>query len=116
MNVDVFVDGCDEGWQTGKGIAADALVGDFCEPAFDLIEPGGAGGREVQVIAWPFFEPRGDLGSLVGAVVVHDDMDVAARGHTVIDLVEKMQKLLLTMASVASANDFAGSDVERRKE
>ena len=31
--------------------ALDLLVGEQREPAFDLVEPGGAGRREVEVIA-----------------------------------------------------------------
>ena len=36
---------------TAMDAALDLLVGEQREPAFDLIKPGGAGGREVQVIA-----------------------------------------------------------------
>ena len=32
-----------------EGTSPDHLVGDEAEPAFDLIEPGTAGGREVEM-------------------------------------------------------------------
>jgi len=38
----------------------DLLVGEQREPAFDLVEPGGAGRREVEVIARVAGEPRFD--------------------------------------------------------
>ena len=37
--------------------AADLALGQKREPALDLIEPGGVGGSEVEVIARPFGKP-----------------------------------------------------------
>src|SRR6516225_524463 len=54
----VVIVGLDEGGDIGlepidaaMHAALDLLVGEQREPAFDLIEPGGAGRREVEVIA-----------------------------------------------------------------
>ena len=50
--------GLDEGGDIGLELidaamdaALDLLIGEQREPAFDLVEPGGAGRREVEVIA-----------------------------------------------------------------
>ena len=46
--------GCDIGLElidAAMDAALDLLVGEQGEPAFDLVEPGGAGGREVEVVA-----------------------------------------------------------------
>ena len=40
--------------------ALDLLVGEQREPAFDLVEPGGAGRREVEVVARVAGEPGFD--------------------------------------------------------
>jgi len=59
--------GLDEGGDIGlepidaaMHAALDLLVGEQREPAFDLVEPGGAGRREVEVIARVAGEPRFD--------------------------------------------------------
>src|SRR5882672_8291926 len=114
--MDVVLYGRHQRRETVKGIAPDALLGDFGEPAFHLVEPGGAGRREVQMIARPFFEPGGDFGRLMRAVVIEDQMHVATGGHAAVNLVEEAQELLLPMAGVASPDDFTGGDIERRKE
>src|SRR6516162_10102774 len=50
------------------------LVGEQRKPAFDLVEPGGAGRGEVEVIARVAGEPRFDGRRFVGGVIVeHPD-------------------------------------------
>jgi hypothetical protein len=50
----------------------DLLVGGPCEPALDMVEPGGAGRGEVQVIviARVAEQPGFDCGRLVGGVIM----------------------------------------------
>ena len=50
--------------------AADLALGQKREPALDLIEPGGVGGSEVEVIARPPGKPGFDGRRLVGGVIV----------------------------------------------
>ena len=70
----------------GKGAATDRLLGDDVEPDLDLIEPGRVGRGEVDVIAGPSGEPAFDLGVLVGAVVVDDEVNVEVRGDVGVDV------------------------------
>src|SRR5262245_52064803 len=58
--------------------ASDGLLGDEAEPALDEIEPRGAGRREVQVETGMLGKPRSNRRVLVRAVVVADEVDVAA--------------------------------------
>jgi len=51
-----------------------ARWGDEGEEAFDLVEPGGIGGREVNVPTRTAGEPSLDLGMLVRGVVVDDEI------------------------------------------
>ena len=67
---DVVVDGGDELIDAFAHPAADALPGHLGKPAFELVEPGTAGGRQVQVVARTFPQPGGDLGSFGRGVVV----------------------------------------------
>ena len=73
--VDELIDSFDERFHVREGAATDGLLRDDAEPAFDQIEPGCIGGREVNVESWPSCEPGFDLGMLVRSVVVDDEMD-----------------------------------------
>ena len=50
---DELTDGSLQFLNTAMGTALDLSLGKQCEPAFDLIEPGGMRRREVQMIPWP---------------------------------------------------------------
>jgi hypothetical protein len=54
----------------------DGALSDEGEEAFDLVEPRGIGGREVNVPARTACEPSSDLGILVGGAIIDDKMDV----------------------------------------
>ena len=87
--------------------AADGALGDEREPAFDLVEPGGVGGREVNVEARTACEPSSDLGMLVGGVVVDDQMDVELGWHVGLDVPQEGQELLMPVAWLALGDDRA---------
>ena len=65
--------------------AADQLVGQEAEPAFDLVDPGGAGRGEVHVEAGVAGQPGLDRRGLVGGVVVADQVHVELGGHGLVD-------------------------------
>ena len=96
----------------GEGAAADGLSGDDIEPDLDLVKPGGVGGSEMNVVAWPGGEPALDLGVLVGAVVVDDEVDIEVGGHVGVDVLEEAQELLVTMPRLALGEDLAGGHVQ----
>jgi len=52
VDLDELVDGLDEFVDRGEAASPDGFVGDLAEPAFDEVQPGRAGGDEVEV------EPR----------------------------------------------------------
>ena len=61
-------------------------MSDEGEEAFDLVEPGGIGRREVNVPTRTACEPSSDLGMLMGGVVVDDEMDVELARHIGVDV------------------------------
>jgi len=69
---------------TAGGSSPDTLVGDFREEAFHQIQPGGAGRREVPVIAGKRDKPSSTAGWL-GAMVVGDQMDRQSAGCGALD-------------------------------
>ena len=81
---------CAQSLDAAIDAAPDLLVGDKCEEALDLIKPGAAGRREVDMPAWPFGEPVADQRGLVRGVVVHDEMDVKTVRDRGLDLVEEL--------------------------
>ena len=53
---------------------------------------------------------------LVGAVVVHDQMDVELRGHALIDGSQELQELATAMTPMQIADDLARSEVQCREQ
>ena len=92
--------------------ALDLLVGEQREPAFDLVEPGGAGRGEVEVIARVAGEPRFDGWRFVGGVIVEHQMDVEIGLHGLLDLPQKFAEFDRAVALVAAADDPAGGNVQ----
>ena len=91
---------------------ADGALGDEGEEAFDLVEPGGVGGREVNVPTRTACEPSSDLGMLVSGVVVGDEMDVELGRDICLDVTQEGEELLVTMAGFALGDDRAVEHVE----
>jgi hypothetical protein len=76
MPADVIADRLDEFLYVPEGAATQALLDWVPEPAFDQIEPGTRGGGKVQVKAWMTAQPTLDAWMFVGAVIVHDQVQV----------------------------------------
>ena len=93
--------------------ALDLFVGEQREPAFDLVQPGSAGRREVQVIARVAGQPGPDRRRLVGGVIVEHQVDVETGRHGGFDRGEEAAEFDRAVALVAAADDPAGGDVER---
>ena len=115
----VVVVGLDEGGNVGlefvdaaMDAALDLLVGEQREPALDLVEPGGAGRREMQVIARVSGEPGFDRRCLVGGVIVEHQMDVEIGRHGLFDRGQEPAEFDRAVALVATADDPAGGDVQ----
>lgn len=98
------------------GAAADAALGERCEPALDLVESGGQGRREVDVKPRMPGEPVLDQRGLVRAVVVHDQMHVEHCRRVGIDSAQELQQLAAAVAPMRLADDLSGRNVERREQ
>jgi hypothetical protein len=87
-------------------------LSDEGEETFDLVEPRGIGGREVNVPTRTSCEPSSDLGMLVGGVVVDDEMDVELGRHVCLDVTQEGEELLVPMARFALGDVRAVKHVE----
>ena len=92
--------------------AADLVIGEHTEEAFDLTDPGCRGGGEVGMPAGPFGEPLADRLGLVARRIVHHDVDVEIGGDILLDHVEEAAEIGGTVAWHAFADDRADLDVE----
>src|SRR5215472_4156239 len=98
------MDGCDQLSNAGEGAPADGLVRELGEPALDQVEPGRAGGDEMQLEARMLCQPSLDLGVGVGAVVVEDQMQLQILGELALQTCQELQELLVTMPKVDLAD------------
>jgi hypothetical protein len=86
---------------------------------FYLVEPTGIDGSVVDVVSRSLRQPGSNLGMLVGAVlvrdqvVVRDQMDVEPCRHVLVEVVKKRERFLVAMARFALRNQAAIEDVER---
>src|SRR5688572_7968079 len=86
---------------TAINAAADFALGDEGKEALDLIEPRRARGRQMDVPAWSFGQPIADQRSLVGGVIVPDEMNLESLGDVGLDVVEELSKLGRPMTAIA---------------
>ena len=114
--LDEVVDGGFEFLGGTVDAAAELAFGEQREPAFDQIEPGGRGGREVNVEAGPFGQPVPDQLRFVGAVVVQDQVNVQFFRHMPFDGVEEVAELRRAVALLVLADDRATPGVEGGEE
>ena len=66
---DEVLDFVHEVFDAREGAATNGFLRDDPKPALHLVQPGGVGGRVVDVEAGPLGQPGTNLGVLVGAVV-----------------------------------------------
>src|SRR5579859_6657656 len=87
----------DGGLQVGdrsEDAAFQSSFGELCEEAFDGIEPGARGRREVEGPARVGCEPLLDLRVLMDGIIVEDRVNDFAGGSLGFDGVEKANELL----------------------
>ena len=87
---------------SGRAMRAtpDVVLSQRCEPALDLIEPRRRGRSEVDVESRIAGKPGPDRRRLVGAVVVHHEMDVQAGRNVGLDGAQELQELTAAVPAV----------------
>ena len=74
MGIDEFLDRKFQVADTSPDAASHALVGEVAEEPLYHVQPGGAGGREMNMNVWASLQPTFDFGVFVGGIVVADDV------------------------------------------
>jgi len=115
----VLHEGVDLGHQfldAAEGAAADGALGEQSEPPFHLVQPGGIGGRVVQVETGMLRQPGTNLGMLVRGVVIDDEVEIEFCGHAGVQVAQKGEELLVPVARLAFGKHGTGGNVERGKQ
>ena len=87
--------------------SADGLLGDQVEPDLHMIEPGRVGRRIVDVITRTGRQPLFDLGMFVRGIVIDDQMEIQILRDVLVDVVEKLEKLLMPVSGLAQGPHLA---------
>ena len=93
VRFEVFSDGFLEFGDAAEDAPPDRVPGDVREEALDEVQPRGTGRREVNGEPAMAGQPSLDLGMLVCAVVVGDQMQRLVFGRLAVDLLQKFQPL-----------------------
>jgi ELWxxDGT repeat protein len=110
--VNVVADGAFEFTGAAVSTATQLSVGQVGEEAFDLIDPGGTGRREVQMESRATKQPSLDERGFVGSAVVEHEMDFCILRNVAIDGVEELAELDAAVTAVVLGDDLPGLDVE----
>jgi hypothetical protein len=94
----------DQGPDAAKAARADDLGGDFAKEAFHQVKPRGRGRNKMEMKTGMTLKPSGNLGVLVGRVVVADDVKLELGSDLLVDLAQEGQPLLMAMARGEWAN------------
>ena len=112
MSLDEGGDGGLELVDAAMDAAFDLLVGEERKPALDLVQLGGAGRREVEMVTRVAGEPRFDRRGFVSCVVVEHQVDVEIGRRGLLDRGQELAEFDRPMTLVAAADDSAGGDVQ----
>src|SRR5713101_8331964 len=113
MSLDEFANGTFKLDGAGVGAALDGALGEQCEPALDLIEPGAAGRGEVHMITRALRQPVPDHRAFVGGVIVDDQMNLELCRNLPVNAVKELAKFQAPMTTVTLTNYAAGFHIER---
>src|SRR3974377_635111 len=96
--------------------ALDFTLAEQTEPALNQIEPGARGRSEVQMKARMACKPPLHGRRFVGAVVVHDQMNIELLRHALVNGAQKLQELMAAMAPMQLADHLASGHIQRREQ
>src|ERR1700730_11203688 len=111
----IVMNGGFKGWHSLEGATTNTPSRDRGEETFHLIEPARARRREMQMVARVTHKPADHLRGFVGAVVIHDDVDLSVRRQLRVEAIEEFQKLLMSMATMTLPDHFPGGHVQGRE-
>src|ERR1035437_7667471 len=79
--LEVLDNGRDQSVDADEGASSQPLLGEVCEDTLDQVQPGGAGGHEVQLKAWVRVQPGANVGVRVRRRTVEHEMQREGLGE-----------------------------------
>ena len=101
MAVDIGADGHDEFFQVAEDAAPEPILSQVAKEAFHHVEPGRAGGSEVQMKARMPSQPALHFGVFMGGVVIADQVQLPVGGDGLVDQAEELEPFLMAMPLLA---------------
>ena len=114
VSTDEVIDRFTQLFDIDKAGSPERLAAQNAKPAFNLIKPGSAGGRKVQMHVGMTLEPAVVLG-LVGIEIVEDNVNFLFLAVGVYDAVHEIQELPASPAFVVAGLNQASGGFERRE-
>ena len=101
---------------TFESTATQAFLGELAEEAFNDIEPGTAGRREMHMEPGVPFQPILHLFMFVRGIVVYDHVDIQAGRRLLVNLVEELDPFLMAVFVHACRDHLPRDHFNGRKE
>lgn len=112
MSLNELTDDLAQLLNTAEGSAIQGPALEAGKPAFDRIEPRGAGGRKVQRDARVSCQPGPHFSGLMCGTVIQNHMQIQFGGRVAFDLAHEVEKLTGAMALGDASHDLARDDVK----
>ena len=96
--------------------ALDLLFGKHGKPALDQVEPGAAGGSEVQMEAGTLGQPAMNQRGFVSSIVVQNEMDLEMSRNLSIDRVKEATKFYRSVSTMELTHDRAALSIQSREQ
>ena len=109
--VDEVFNVCNQILHAAKTTTPDCSLRDDVEPDFHLVEPRRVRRRVVNMKPRTSGQPTPNLWMFMRGVIIHDQVKVQIGGHALVDLAQKLQKLLMAMARGAARQYVASGHV-----
>ena len=115
VSTDEVIDRFTQLFDFDKAGSPERLAAQNAKPAFNLIKPGSAGRRKVQMHVGMALEPAVVLG-LVGIEIVEDDVNFLFLAVGVYDAVHEIQELPASPTFVVTGIDQSSGGFKRREQ
>src|SRR5262249_23311209 len=113
--VDVFVEGTDQFQHAAENATPQAVLSEITKESLHHVQPGGTGGRELDVKPGMLLQPALYAGVFVSAVIVGNQIQVFSRGRRLVEQSEELQPLLVPMTLLTKTNHLAAGHIQCRE-
>jgi len=112
----IFFNRRDQSRHARKTSSPETLRGEFAKPTLNQVQPGTGRGSEVQMKTRMPLDPGFHAGMFMGAIIIHDQMEIELGGSFGVDFLKESDELLMPMARQAVSNHLAVEHTEGGKQ